>query len=70
MPNRHRRALHALIVALACLGWGLGIITIPLVAGQHQLALSDLGSVALGLTCGTVALEPSSMSVWLASTKP
>jgi hypothetical protein len=56
VPNRHRWALRALIVALACLGWGLGSITIPLVAAQQQLALSDLGSVALGLTCGTVGM--------------
>ena len=54
MTRATRREQRALIVALACLGWGLGISAVPLDAAEHQLGISAIGSVALGLACGTV----------------
>jgi hypothetical protein len=54
MTQATGRGQRALILALACLGWGLGILTLPLDAAENQLGISAIGSVALGLTCGTV----------------
>jgi len=51
---RHRGAWHALILALACLGWSLGLASLPLAVTQHKLSLSSVGSVAVALTCGAV----------------
>ena len=47
----HRGAWRALILALACLGWGLGIAGLPLAVAQHKLSLSSSGDVAVALTC-------------------
>jgi hypothetical protein len=45
-----------LIIALGCLGWGLGLVSLPLTAGQHQLGRSAIAAVALGISCGTVGM--------------